>query len=276
MAMVENSKDSPIGAASLTHYVDWGAIFAGVFISLAISTVFLAFGSAVGLSVASLQSGSKAPATGLIIAGGLWLLWVQVSSFLGGGYVTGRMRRKIGDAAGHEVEIRDGMHGLIVWGVNITIGAAIASWLILAAGSGTVNGASKSDMLAYSVDRLMRSDTLQQGNAGDQMNNTKTEIGRVLARSVAAGSMDDSDKSYLFRQIESQSGLTEADAQKRIEDAIAGLKAQAEAARRYGILVAFLTAASFLVSAVAAWWAAAMGGAHRNEAIDHSRFTRWN
>jgi hypothetical protein len=168
------------------------------------------------------------------------------------------------------------MHGLIVWGVNVTIGAALASWLILAAGSGAVNAASKNDTLAYSVDRLVRSETVQPGTSVDQINSAKAEITRVLARSLVAGKVDDSDKSYLFRQIESQSGLTEADAQKRIDDTFASLQVQAEATRRYGILVAFLTAASLLVSAVAAWWAATIGGAHRNEGIDHSKYTMWN
>ena len=276
MATVESFKGSPVGLVNSTHYVDWGAVFAGVFISLAISSVFLAFGSAIGLSSTSFQTGSTMPGKGMIIAGALWLLWVQVSSFLGGGYVTGRMRRTIGDAPAHEVEIRDGMHGLIVWGVNITIGAALASWLILAAGSGTLNAASKSDALAYSVDRLVRSDTVQPGVNSDQVNNAKTEMARVLAKSIGVGAPDEADKAYLVRQISAGTGLPEADAQKRLAEEIQALKAKAETARRYGILLAFLTAASFLVSGVAAWWAAATGGKHRNEGIDHSRFTRWS
>ncbi len=276
MANYESSAPGSLGVINPTHYVDWGAIFAGVFISLAISTVFLAFGSALGLSSTSLQSGSTMPGKGMIIAGALWLLWVQISSFLGGGYVTGRMRRTIGDAAAHEVEIRDGMHGLIVWGVNITIGAALASWLILAAGSGTVNMASKSDALAYSVDRLVRSDTVQPGVNSDQVSNAKAEMARVLAKSIGIGTTDEADKTYLVRQISAQTGLPEADAQKRLDDEIQAIKAKAETARRYAILVAFLTAASFLVSGVAAWWSATTGGKHRNEGVDHSRYTRWS
>lgn len=91
-----------------THYVDWGAIAAGVFVSLAVSSVFLAFGSAIGLSVTSFHPSASAPVIGIVIAAGLWLLWVQISSFIGGGYVAGRMRRRIGDANAHEVEMRDG------------------------------------------------------------------------------------------------------------------------------------------------------------------------
>lgn len=276
MANYESSRSSSLGVVNPTHYVDWGAVFAGVFISLAISTVFLAFGSALGLSATSFQSGSTMPGKGMIIAGALWLLWVQVSSFLGGGYVTGRMRRTIGDAAAHEVEIRDGMHGLIVWGVNITIGAALASWLILAAGSGTVNMASKSDTLAYSVDRLVRSDTVQPGVNPDQVNNAKAEMARVLAKSIGVKAPDEADKTYLVRQISARTGLPEADAQKRLDDEIQAIKTKAETARRYAVLVAFLTAASFLVSGVAAWWSATTGGKHRNEGVDHSAYTRWS
>jgi hypothetical protein len=60
-----------------THYVDWGAIAAGVFVSLAVSSVFVAFGSAIGLSVTSFQPSASAPVAGIVIAAGLWLLWVR-------------------------------------------------------------------------------------------------------------------------------------------------------------------------------------------------------
>jgi hypothetical protein len=87
--------------------------------------------------------------------------------------------------------------------------------------------------------------------------------------------MDDADKTYLIREISVRSGLPEADAQKRLDETVATLKSQADTARRYGILIAFLTAASLLISAVAAWWAATTGGKHRNEGVDHMHFTRW-
>ena len=186
------------------------------------------------------------------------------------------MRRTCADAAAQEAEVRDGMPGLIVWGVNITVGAALASWLILAAGSGTVNVASKADALAYSIDRLVRSDTLPPGVNSDQVNNAKAEMARVLAKSIGVGEPDEADKAYLVQQISARTGLPEADAQKRLDDEIQAIKAKAETARRYAILLAFLTAASFLVSGVAAWWAATTGGKHRNEGVDHSRFTRWS
>ncbi len=107
--------DVSIAAGDPGHYVDWGAIIAGAFVAAAISLVFLAFGSAVGLSLTSLQASASVSAAGIVIAAALWLLWVQVSSFIGGHYIAGRLRRRIGDALPHEVEVRDGSHGLIVW-----------------------------------------------------------------------------------------------------------------------------------------------------------------
>ncbi len=101
------------------------------------------------------------------------------------------------------------------------------------------------------------------------------QIGRVLIKNLGNTSMDEADKSYLVNEISSRSGVPQADAQIRLDQTITTLKAQADTIRRFGILEAFLTAASLLVSGVAAWWAATIGGKHRNEGIDHSHLTRW-
>jgi len=258
-----------------SNSVAWGAIAAGVFISLAVSSVFLAFGSAIGLSVTSFHPSASAPVVGLVIAAGLWLLWVQVSSFIGGGYVAGRLRRRIGDAKAYEVELRDGAHGLIVWAVNIVIGAALATWLTLAGVSGAISTASNTGAMDYYTDKLMRSDAVAGTTAVSADTQYNAQIGRILASNIAARSFDETDKAYVVREISSRTGLAEADAQKRLDDTVATLKAQAETARRYAVLFAFLTAASLLISGLAAWWAATAGGKHRDEGVDHSHLARW-
>jgi hypothetical protein len=253
--------------SSPSHYVDWGAIIAGGFITVAISSLFLTFGSAVGLSLTSFQSANSASIVGLAVAAALWLLWVQVSSFIGGGYVAGRLRRRIGDGTPHEVEMRDGSHGLIVWAVGVVLSTLLASWLAVSG----LTGSAKDVAMDYYVDKLVRSDT-----ASTPVSTTDTtQISRVLAKNIGHAVMDDADKTYLIREISVRSGLPEADAQKRLDETVATLKSQADTARRYGILIAFLTAASLLISAVAAWWAATTGGKHRNEGVDHMHFTRW-
>ena len=270
------ASDISVEIGNPSNYVDWGAIAAGVFVSLAVTSVFLAFGSAIGLSMTSFQPSASAPVVGLVIAAGLWFLWVQVSSFISGGYVAGRMRRRIGDAKPHEVEMRDGAHGLIVWAVNIVIGAALASLITLAGVGGAIGVASTSNSGAmdYYADKLMRSDAVAGTTAVSADTQYNAQIGRILAKNVAVRTFDETDRAYVVREISSRTGLAEADAQKRLDDTVASLRAQAETARRYAVLFAFLTAASFLVSGVAAWWAATAGGKHRDEGVDHSHLWR--
>jgi hypothetical protein len=249
---------------STAHYVDWGAIIAGSFVAVAISSLFLTFGSAVGLSMASFQNGKSASLTALVVAGALWLLWVQVSSFVAGGYVAGRLRRRIGDGTPHEAEIRDGSHGLIVWAVGVVIASMLAI-------SGLSGAASVSPM-DYFVEKMLRSDT---SAAPITPTVDAAQISRVLTNNLGSAAMDSADKNFLVSAISTQSGLPQAEAQARLDQTVATLKAQADSARRYGILLAFLTAASFLISGVAAWWAATSGGKHRNEGVDHTHLLRW-
>ena len=269
-----NRTDVSIDASNPAHYVDWSAIAAGAFIAVAISSVFLAFGSAIGLSLTSFKAVNSLSVTGLVIAASLWLLWVQVSSFIGGGYVAGRLRRRIGDATPHEVEMREGSHGLIVWAVGVVFGTVLTSWLAISG----LTGAANVGAMDYYAEKLLRSETIapSTGSASVTVNNDELrQVGQVLAQNIGAAVMDDTDKSYLVRTISARTGLPEAGAQDRLDQTVTLLKAQADTARRYGILIAFLTAASLLVSAVAAWWAACSGGRHRDEGIDHSHLTRW-
>lgn len=256
------------------HSVDWGAIAAGVFFALAVSSVFLAFGSAVGLSLTSFQTVQSTPVIGAFIAAGLWLLWVQISSFVGGAYIAGRLRRRNGETKAHEVEMRDGAHGLIVWAVNIVIGAALAALISLAGASTSIGTASNSASFDYYADKLMRRDVVADTTATSDPHDN-APIGRILARNIAAGALDEADRTYVVREVSSRTGLAEPEAQKRLDDTLTTLKAQAEKARRFAVLLGFMVAASFVVSGIAAWWAAAAGGKHRNESIDHSRHWRW-
>jgi len=75
---------------------------------VAVALVLLTFGSAVGLSLTSPFQGEGVSAAGFAIAVGLWFVWVQVSSFMAGGYLAGRMRRRLWIGTEHEVEVRDG------------------------------------------------------------------------------------------------------------------------------------------------------------------------
>ena len=122
---------------------------------------------------------------------------------MGGGYFGGRMRRRIGDATHHEVEMRDGTHGLIVWAVAVLLGVVLTSWLAVAGMAGLANvaggAASNSNSLDYHVDRLLRSETIAPATGSASIAsgiNAETQpIGRALTMSVGAVAIDKSDKS---------------------------------------------------------------------------------
>ena len=286
---------APTSEAETGSYVDWPAIIAGIVIAAGISLVLLTFGSAIGLSMVNFNAGPDVPAIWIAIAAGSWLLWVQISSFMAGGYLTGRMRRRFPDATEHESDVRDGAHGLLVWAGALVIGAIIAVGGIgsaltavgnavgtaTTAASKVAQGAAANpsaghpaavlDPNAYFTDTLFR---LPQGAAppaGTTTTDVRGEAGRILATSATTG-VSDADKAYLGQLVAQQTGLPPDQAKARVDETLKAIDAAkakaadaAEQARKTTVLGAFLTAASLLISAVGAYWAAMKGGRHRDE-----------
>jgi hypothetical protein len=289
---------SPMGGdQEHQSYVDWPAIIGGIALASAISLVLLAFGSAVGLSFADFDAGPDVNPIWIAIAAASWLLWVQISSFMVGGYVTGRMRRRHFDASEHESDVRDGVHGLLVWAGALVIGAVIAVGGIGAAVSavgntvGTLTSATSNvaddtgvnpvDPNAYFVDTLFRSAPGATPAAGT-LQDFRGEASRIFANGVVAGTVSDPDKAYLAQLVSANTGLSPDEATARVNEVMTAMdqaKAQAaeaaEQARKWTVLGAFLTAASFLVSAVGAYWAAMKGGNHRDKQVVIAGFGRF-
>jgi len=274
-------------------YVDWPAILAGAVLASAISFVLFAFGAALGLSLASPypREGVSVTTFGIILA--LWVLWVLVSSLGAGGYLTGRLRRRR-SLTSHETELRDGAHGLLVWGVSVLAGALIAAWTV----AGTVNKAadaaaglasasaqavvssisSASDPLGYVTDTLFRTTGTPTAPAqAEDRTRLIGEVGRIIARNALATEFDAGDRTYMTQLVAQATGLPEAEATTRVNAAIeqlnalaADARAAAEKARKFTLLLAFLTAASLAVAAGAAWWAATLGGDHRDQRREYA------
>ena len=66
----------------------------------------------------------------------------------------------------------------------------------------------------------------------------------------------------------------QADAEKRVDEAVDALKAGVDRARRVGVILGFLTASILLIGGATAWWAAALGGSHRDTNKIWHGFTR--
>jgi hypothetical protein len=267
-------------AADNTSYIDWPAILAGTLLATAISFVLLTFGSAIGLSLTSAYEGRGMTLFWFAIAAALWVLWVQISSFMAGGYLAGRMRRRHGDATEYESDIRDGSHGLVVWALGVLLGALIAvsgvssavstatQAVATAGGAAAGVAASQMDPNALLVDRFLR-----PGPSATEpvSTDTRDEVGRILS-AVGDGELDAGDRQYLTSTIAARAGVDEATATQRVDQLVADAKqVEAEAreaadtARRITMIVAFLTAASLLVSGAAAYFGATLGGNHRDK-----------
>ena len=83
------------------------------------------FWQAIGLTATSPWPGSGISAKLLASLAVFWVMAQQIGAFMVGGYVAGRMRAKWHEPNQDEVEFRDGLHGGLVWGVGIVIGAAM-------------------------------------------------------------------------------------------------------------------------------------------------------
>src|SRR5262245_46757883 len=106
-------------------YVEWGAVIAGAVVASALSFVLLTAGASIGLSILSPYPAQSYGGSVLSIAA-FWSLVVPILSLLAGGYVAGRMRAPRESATSDEVQFRDGVHGLLVWGVSIIAGGLLA------------------------------------------------------------------------------------------------------------------------------------------------------
>jgi len=267
-------------------YVDWAAVLAGAVLAAALSLVLLGFGSAIGLGITSPLPGEGVSFFWFAIAAGLWLLWVQVSSFMAGGYLAGRLRRRIGDATADEVDMRDGSHGLLVWAVGTLVGALMLAGGVMGAAQTTVQAAGAaagtvaeegSDAFSgYLSDTLFRAEQPATSPAAQR---SREEVGRIIAQSVATGELAADDRAYIVEVVARQTGVEPDEVEARVADAeqrIVAMRdeavAAAEEARRIGVLAAFLVAASLLVSAAGAYFAAGLGGRHRDEG---TIITRW-
>jgi len=269
-------------------YVDWPAIFAGTVVASAISLVLLTFGSAIGLSLTSAHEGSGISFAGFAIAAALWLVWVQVSGSFAGGYLTGRMRRRHYDATEEESDIRDGSHGLAMWGLGVLLGALVAFSGLTAAVSTATTAASNVaagaagaavgsadeavDSGELVVDRLLRGGgpAPEGASPADQ----RAEVSRILLSSVESGTLDPADRQYLVDTVAARTGIPPEEAQQRVDQIYAQAqeletqaRAAADRARKIAVIGAFITAASLLIAGAGAYFGAVLGGNHRDKKV---------
>ena len=114
------------------------------------------------------------------------------------------------------------------------------------------------------VDTLMRSDTpaaLSAGNPGD----SRGEMVRLFTNSFRnGGDLKPADREYVSKVVAARTGMSQADADKRVNELVTQVKADTEAARKATAQLAFWLKASLLIGAFCSSLAATEGGGLRD------------
>ena len=268
-----------------TSYVEWGAVFAGALAASAISFVLLTAGAAIGLSLVSpYESESYGRLAGLLAV--FWTIAVPILSFLIGGYIAGRMRSAWDVAASDEVQFRDGIHGLLVWSLSVVAGGVLA---FLAASTAAQTSAQvaasamgdRGAVVAPAVDTLFGASVAQAapaptgeptraapaGRAAVVDADARSTVSRTLVAAAAAGQLSPARKQTLAQIVAERTGLSQAEAEKRVDQAYADAKNAIEKARQAAVLAGLGAVTALLVGLIAAWYAAQRGGHHRDNNI---------
>jgi hypothetical protein len=254
--------------------VSWKAVLAGGIASLAVTLVLLAFGIGVGFSVVSPWASTGISATGFSVAAGIYLIVVAMLSSTIGGYIAGRVRSQWRTVHEHERYFRDTAHGFLVWALATVLGATVVggatTHLLAGASAGlapAASSAARSSPNAVYIDNLLRTDPAAQAptNAGSDRNATRGEIARIMGPGVRKGAdVSPTDRTYLAKLVSARTGLSEGDAQKRVDQVVTQAKTAADEARKSAAKLSLWLTASMLAGALAAALAAVEGGNLRN------------
>jgi hypothetical protein len=275
--------------------MSWGAIVAGAVVASVLSLAPLMLGAGIGLVSVSPWSTNNVSVTTFGILAAAWFIAVQLFASGVGGYLAGRLRTRWVSVHTDEVYFRDTAHGLIVWGV----GAIVTAWLLASGAASVVSGAahaggsaleaagtaaagtavqvavpsSEGSSAAYFTDLLFRTD--RPDTSGDPAA-ARAEVGRILATDALSGEMPAADRTYVAQVVAARTGLSQADAEKRVSDiveqaknaknkVIDAAKTAAEAARKTGVYVALWAFISLLIGAFSASYMATVGGRVRDD-----------
>jgi hypothetical protein len=258
--------------------VSWSAILAGAFTAAAVTLIVVAFGVGAGLAVVSPWSGEGISGTTASWAAGLFLVAVAMIASTFGGYITGRLRPSWDDVNLHERFFRDTAHGFVAWAfatvLTVTVLAGAGTHLLAAASAGAIPAAGAGaaqlggNSGAVYVDRLLRGSQANSQNAtsssGDQFA-TRSELLRIIGPVTRkGGDVSADDRAYAARIIAGRTGISQSEAEQRVNQTITQAKEAADKARAAAAKFSLWIAISLLAGAFTASLAAAEGGKLRN------------
>lgn len=276
--------------------VSWGAIFAGAAAAAAVSLILILLGFGLGFSAVSPWANEGISAKGLGISTIVWLALTQILASGLGGYIAGRLRVKWANMHGDEVYFRDTAHGFLAWCVatlvtavlvvgsvssvisgGVQAGASVAggaaSAMTQAAGTAAAN--TDSNQYGYYIDNLFRDD--RPASVSDDA--AHGAVARIFTESLANGQLSAEDRTYLAQLVAQRTNLSQADAERRVDEvyartqkasADAKLKAQqaADTAAKVAAMTSLWMFVALLAGAFFASFAAIFGG-RRRDAVEY-------
>jgi len=249
----------------------WPAILAGSAVIIAMTLVLLSLGVGLGMSVVSPWGGSGVSATTFKVGTGIYLIVIAMISGGLGGHVAGRLRHRFAGIHDNEIYFRDTAQGFVAWAVALIVGAAFlassANAIVgnIAATTASTVASQNSGPAAGYVDRLLRTETPQSPAASSAGADPRPELTRLVASSLRdKQDLTGPDRIYVAQVVARQTGLPPADASKRVDDVVAQMKMDLDAARKATLQLALWLTASLFIGAFAASIAAAEAGAFRD------------
>jgi hypothetical protein len=257
--------------------VSWGAIAAGAVGAAALALLLIAFGAGLGLSAVSPWSDSGVSASTFKTGTGIYLVCVAVMSSAVGGYLAARLRTKWVGVHSHEVFFRDTAHGFIAWAFATLLSASALSSVTGYLANGTaagVGGAASQAARSVNptdiyVDKLFRPDAAAPAAsapaAPSGANQSRAEVLRLWTASFQGNQdLSAADRTYVAQVVAARTGMSQADAERRVNDVITEAKTAADTARKGAAKLSFWLTAAMLFGAFAASLAAVEGGSLRD------------
>jgi hypothetical protein len=252
--------------------VSWAAVLAGAIASCALTLVLLSLGTGLGFAVVSPWGNSGVSATTFKVGTGLYFIVMAMISSAIGGYLAGRLRTKWTGVHNDEVYFRDTAHGFLAWAFASVLGAILlaspATSLLGGAASGATqalgNSTQSSGPMDRYVDTLLRSDTPAAQNSANPTD-SRGELVRLLTTSFHNDSdLNSADRTYVAKVVSARTGLSQADADKRVTEVTTQIKSDLDKARKSAMQLAIWLTLSLFVGALSASLAATEGGGLRD------------
>jgi len=154
--------------------VSWGAVIAGVILSLIVYLIMTVLGAAIGASLLSPLS-QRNPLEGFGFGSGVWVIVTTVVAVFVGSYFAGRCAPVLG-----------WLHGLLAWAVMI---------LLVAYGmTSLIGGAASAVGSVAATTATVGATTANQGAGGGMLDAAKQQAQAALASAAAAASSPDAER----------------------------------------------------------------------------------